>query len=88
MLAFMVQEIAVIKEAENMTEERRVHPDCRNASNPYHECSEYCFKIIAEVKKQMNKAETGINWILSYNPGALETFWHLHSQKQNTTITT
>lgn len=43
-----------------MTEERRVHPDCRNASNPYHECSEYCFKIIAEAKKQMSKAETGV----------------------------
>lgn len=38
-----------------MTEEGRVHPDCRNASNPYHECSEYCFKIIAEFKKMMNK---------------------------------
>ena len=33
-------------------EERSVHPDCRNASNPYHECSEYCFKIIAEAKAQ------------------------------------
>lgn len=33
-----------------MSEERRVHPDCRNAPNPYHECSEYCFGIIAEAK--------------------------------------
>ncbi|KAM7479459.1 hypothetical protein LguiA_027672 [Lonicera macranthoides] len=35
-----------------------VHPDCRNAGNPYHECSEYCFKVIAEVKKQLNKNES------------------------------
>ncbi|KAI3447927.1 hypothetical protein Pfo_004592 [Paulownia fortunei] len=41
-----------------MAEEGRVHPDCRNASNPYHECSEYCFKIIAEAKKKMNKCDT------------------------------
>lgn len=34
-----------------MTGERAVHPDCRNSSNPYHECTEYCFKIIAEAKK-------------------------------------
>ncbi|KAI8024357.1 hypothetical protein ACSBR2_003603 [Camellia fascicularis] len=38
-----------------MTEEGRVHPDCRNASNPYHECSDYCFRIIAETKAQMDK---------------------------------
>lgn len=35
-----------------MTEERKVHPDCRNVANPYHECSEYCFKDIAEAKKR------------------------------------
>jgi hypothetical protein len=23
------------------------HAACRNASNPYHECSEYCFRVIA-----------------------------------------
>ncbi|KAH0653506.1 hypothetical protein KY290_031787 [Solanum tuberosum] len=43
-----------------MSDERRVHPNCGNGSNPYHECSEYCFKIIAEIKKQMIKAETGV----------------------------
>lgn len=42
-----------------MTQEGRVHPDCRNASNPYHVCSEYCFKIIAEAKKRMSISETG-----------------------------
>ncbi|RAL40000.1 unnamed protein product [Cuscuta campestris] len=40
-----------------MSEAGRVHPECRNASNPYHECSEYCFKIIAEAKKQMKQTE-------------------------------
>ncbi|PSS25972.1 Pre-mRNA-splicing factor syf2 like [Actinidia chinensis var. chinensis] len=41
-----------------MTEEGRVHPDCINASNPYHECSDYCFRIIAEAKAHMDKNET------------------------------
>lgn len=26
----------------------RVHPACINAGNPYHECSEYCFRRIAD----------------------------------------
>lgn len=42
-----------------MEEEGRVHPDCRNASNPYHECNDFCFKIIAEVKKKMVDADAG-----------------------------
>nr|GME07678.1 pre-mRNA-splicing factor syf2 [Ipomoea batatas] len=42
-----------------MSEEGRVHPSCRNASNPYHECSEYCFKIIAEAKR-MKQTETEV----------------------------
>ncbi|KAI3712462.1 hypothetical protein L1987_71019 [Smallanthus sonchifolius] len=40
-----------------MSGERGVHPDCRNSSNPYHECSEYCFKVIAEAKKLATKNE-------------------------------
>ncbi|KAJ9564373.1 hypothetical protein OSB04_000339 [Centaurea solstitialis] len=40
-----------------MTEGRGVHPDCRNSSNPYHECSEYCFKVIAEAMKLASKNE-------------------------------
>lgn len=28
----------------------RVHPDCINASNPYHECSDYCFRRISEAQ--------------------------------------
>ncbi|XP_073223979.1 uncharacterized protein [Cicer arietinum] len=31
-----------------MSEERAVHPDCRNANNPFHECTDYCFRVIAE----------------------------------------
>ncbi|CAA7021962.1 unnamed protein product [Microthlaspi erraticum] len=38
-----------------MDSERRVHPDCINASNPYHECVEYCFKKIAEAKARLEK---------------------------------
>ncbi|GAB2267840.1 hypothetical protein Dimus_002817 [Dionaea muscipula] len=33
-----------------MVEGRQVHPDCINASNPYHECVDYCFRKIAEAK--------------------------------------
>ncbi|KAK9144123.1 hypothetical protein Sjap_004026 [Stephania japonica] len=41
-------------------EDRRVHPDCINASNPYHECVEYCFLRIAEAKNRSD-AETKSN---------------------------
>ncbi|KAK2665602.1 hypothetical protein Ddye_004176 [Dipteronia dyeriana] len=43
-----------------MADERRVHPDCINASNPYHECVEYCFIKIAEAMAQMGKRETEV----------------------------
>ncbi|XP_027774338.1 uncharacterized protein LOC114078038 [Solanum pennellii] len=43
-----------------MSDERRVHPNCGNGSKPYHECSKYCFNIIAEIKKQIIKAETRV----------------------------
>ncbi|GLT42938.1 hypothetical protein SLA2020_169150 [Shorea laevis] len=43
-----------------MEEERRVHPDCINASNPYHECVEYCFRKIAEAKACKEKEGTEI----------------------------
>ncbi|KAL3843354.1 hypothetical protein ACJIZ3_000757 [Penstemon smallii] len=42
-----------------MDREDRVHPNCRNASNPYHECSEFCFRIIAEAKKKLSESDTG-----------------------------
>uniref|UniRef100_A0A7N0UZC3 Pre-mRNA-splicing factor SYF2 n=1 Tax=Kalanchoe fedtschenkoi TaxID=63787 RepID=A0A7N0UZC3_KALFE len=35
--------------------EGRVHPDCINASNPYHECVDYCFRKIADAKAKMEK---------------------------------
>lgn len=38
-------------------EERRVHPDCINASNPYHECVDYCFRKIAAAKVRMVEDE-------------------------------
>lgn len=43
-----------------MAEEGSVHPDCINASNPYHECSDFCFKIIAEAKKKMIRGDSGM----------------------------
>ncbi|KAK6916733.1 mRNA splicing factor SYF2 [Dillenia turbinata] len=43
-----------------MSEERRVHPDCINASNPYHECVEYCFRKIAEAKARIDKKESDV----------------------------
>ncbi|KAG6538059.1 hypothetical protein ZIOFF_003162 [Zingiber officinale] len=39
-------------------EERIVHPDCINASNPYHECSDHCFKRIADLKAQIERNES------------------------------
>ncbi|KAF7810771.1 pre-mRNA-splicing factor syf2 [Senna tora] len=44
-----------------MSEERAVHPDCRNASNPFHECSDYCFKVIAETKAKMQPKESDLS---------------------------
>ncbi|KAI4310852.1 hypothetical protein MLD38_035799 [Melastoma candidum] len=41
-----------------MSEERKVHPECRNAPNPYHECSEFCFGVIAEAKALSEKKYT------------------------------
>ncbi|XP_077222275.1 uncharacterized protein LOC143856103 [Tasmannia lanceolata] len=38
-----------------MSEEGRVHPDCINASNPFHECVEFCFKKIAEAKERIER---------------------------------
>jgi hypothetical protein len=36
----------------------RVHPACINASNPFHECSEYCFRRIAQAQQQPLDATT------------------------------
>ncbi|GMH13524.1 hypothetical protein Nepgr_015365 [Nepenthes gracilis] len=43
-----------------MAEERQVHPDCINASNPYHECVDYCFRKIVEAKSRAAKNELGV----------------------------
>ncbi|KAJ8765160.1 hypothetical protein K2173_010651 [Erythroxylum novogranatense] len=40
-----------------MAGERRVHQDCINASNPYHECVEYCFRKIAEAQARTDRSE-------------------------------
>ncbi|KAJ6809310.1 putative pre-mRNA-splicing factor syf2 [Iris pallida] len=36
-------------------EGKKVHPDCINSSNPYHECVEFCFKKIAEAKQRADQ---------------------------------
>ncbi|KAG6538061.1 pre-mRNA-splicing factor syf2-like isoform X1 [Zingiber officinale] len=41
-----------------MEKGRSVHPDCINASNPYHECVEYCFQRIAESNSRAEEDET------------------------------
>lgn len=48
-------------------EDRRVHPDCINASNPYHECVEYCFFKIAEAKERNDKEQEVTCKIDEYN---------------------
>lgn len=37
----------------------RVHPDCVNVANPYHECTENCLRKIAEGKGRKNKKKSG-----------------------------
>ena len=45
--------------------QRGVHPDCRNASNPYHECVDFCFRVIAEAKaRSAAQSNTGIASLL------------------------
>ncbi|KAK8987324.1 hypothetical protein V6N11_027079 [Hibiscus sabdariffa] len=43
-------------------EEQRVHSDYINASNPFHECVEYCFRKIAEANARKDKSETGFGY--------------------------
>ncbi|XP_075673575.1 uncharacterized protein LOC142642989 [Castanea sativa] len=70
-----------------MTDERGVHPDCRNASNPYHECSEYCFQIIAEAKARMEQRGSALvqagGGIGQASSGALEQNEDLHDDRQD-----
>eukprot|EP00268_Persea_americana_P068193 TRINITY_DN9465_c0_g2_i1.p1 TRINITY_DN9465_c0_g2~~TRINITY_DN9465_c0_g2_i1.p1 ORF type:complete len:312 (-),score=99.19 TRINITY_DN9465_c0_g2_i1:431-1366(-) len=51
-----------------MSEEGRAHPDCINASNPYHECVEFCFIRIAKEKErlereQFEREKSGGGWL-------------------------
>ncbi|PON55552.1 mRNA splicing factor SYF [Parasponia andersonii] len=69
-----------------MSEEGRVHPDCRNASNPYHECSDYCFKVIAEAKSRIDQIEQqrqseGIRASDESNLGASHQVEHLDDER-------
>ncbi|XP_008447944.1 uncharacterized protein LOC103490278 [Cucumis melo] len=42
-----------------MAERRKVRPDCIYASNPFHECTEYCIKKTAESKAGKDKKSKG-----------------------------
>ncbi|KAF8020551.1 hypothetical protein BT93_G1087 [Corymbia citriodora subsp. variegata] len=44
-----------------MAERERVHPDCVNASNPFHRCVEDCYIKIATSKARKSKSFTGYN---------------------------
>ncbi|XP_043689935.1 pre-mRNA-splicing factor syf2 [Telopea speciosissima] len=69
-----------------MTEERRVHPDCINASNPYHECVEYCFRRIAEAKDRIRKEESDVKQATGGGPSysdAPEQGEDLHEERLN-----
>lgn len=54
------------KESLKEPKERTVHPDCINASNPFHECSEYCFKRIADAKDRIERNDSGFPFPLSF----------------------
>ncbi|OWM80433.1 pre-mRNA-splicing factor syf2 [Punica granatum] len=67
-----------------MAEERPVHPDCRNASNPYHECSEYCFQIIAQAKGLSEEKELEREQVNACsNPSATNTVDDQHYERED-----
>lgn len=39
-----------------------MHPKCINASNPFHECVEYCFRRIAEAVNQNKTDASGFSF--------------------------
>lgn len=44
--------------------EGKSHPDCINSSNPYHECSEYCYGKIAEAKAKLGFSSRSVLYFL------------------------
>ncbi|KAK0603732.1 hypothetical protein LWI29_008052 [Acer saccharum] len=67
-----------VKVLRKMEDERRVHPDCINASNPCHECVEYCFIKIAEAMARMGKKET-----VAQTTGGNGKYEDLHDDRPN-----
>ncbi|KAJ9178794.1 hypothetical protein P3X46_010648 [Hevea brasiliensis] len=47
-----------------MADDGRVHPDCVNASNPYHECGVACLEKIAQGQGRKEKKKSGSSFIL------------------------
>ncbi|KAG9148148.1 hypothetical protein Leryth_014075 [Lithospermum erythrorhizon] len=62
-----------------MESEGRVHPDCRNAANPYHECNDYCFQVIAQTNRGRNPNQIASEDAPDIVPG---DFSHLTGRKK------
>lgn len=45
----------------------RSHEACRNAWNPYHECTEFCFRVIAEQRTAGAGAADGTGFDLEFS---------------------
>lgn len=45
--------------------ERNVDPSCRNVSNPYHQCAEYCSPRSPQVKELNGEKRSGLilSWV-------------------------
>ncbi|KAK2665604.1 hypothetical protein Ddye_004178 [Dipteronia dyeriana] len=65
-----IKEGAVSKKKD---EERKVHPNCRKASNPYHECDENCFKTNGEANALGVKKESAGSWSFGRKKKGTET---------------
>ncbi|KAK3193737.1 hypothetical protein Dsin_025047 [Dipteronia sinensis] len=65
-----IKEGAVSKKKD---EERRVHPNCRKASNPYHECDENCFQTNGEANALGVKKESAGSWSFGRKKKGTET---------------
>jgi hypothetical protein len=49
----------VLKVEKEMAENGRVHPDCVNAANPYHECGVACLEKISQGQGRKETKKSG-----------------------------
>ncbi|KAJ6368849.1 hypothetical protein OIU78_001259 [Salix suchowensis] len=52
-----------------MAENGRVHPDCVNSSNPYHECGVACLEKLSQGKRMKEKKQSGSIFDVALNFG-------------------